>query len=272
VSGGLLEAGRFDAWDSATAYEAYMGRWSAKVAREFLAWLAAPALGTWVDVGSGTGVLARAIAEQCKPHEVVGIEPSSAFRALAAARLPGNSARFVAGEAERLPLDDEVADAVVSGLVLNFVHDSGAALREMRRVLRPGGLAAAYVWDYAEGMQFVRAFWDAAVALDPAAADLDQGSRFDLCRPGALRELFQAAGLERVEERAIEIATSFADFDDFWRPFLGGTGSAPGYVADLSEARRRRLAAELRSRLAGREDGPIEMRARAWAVRGWKQA
>jgi uncharacterized protein YbjT (DUF2867 family) len=117
-------------------------------------------------------------------------------------------------------------------------------------------------------MQFMRHFWDAAAALDPAAAELDEGRRFPICWPEALEQLFQAARLKAVEVRPIEIATDFRDFDDFWSPFLGGQGPAPGYVMSLSEERRAALRERIRARLPSSANGSIPLVARAWAVRG----
>jgi hypothetical protein len=129
-------------------------------------------------------------------------------------------------------------------------------------------MLAAYVWDYAEGMQFLRFFWDEAVALDPSAAPLDEGRRFPLCRPDALRQLFEQAGLDSVETRALEIVTAFPDFDAYWSPFLGGTGPAPSYVDSLEPDARRQLRLRLEQRLTPSADGSIQLTARALGVRG----
>jgi SAM-dependent methyltransferase len=159
-------------------------------------------------------------------------------------------------------------DVAVSGLVLNFVPDHGSMTREMARITRPGGSVAAYVWDYADGMQMMRHFWDAAIAVSPSDATLDEGERFPLCRPGPLRELFERAQLKSVTVRAIDIPTVFRDFDDYWNPFLGKTGAAPAYLASVGDEVRERIRLHLKSRLAPRHEGPIELTARAWAVRG----
>ena len=158
---------------------------------------------------------------------------------------------------------------MVSGLVLNFVPDPAAAVAEMTRVARPGGAVAAYVWDYRDGMELMRRFWDAAVALDPVARELDEGQRFGpMCRPEVLAALFRDAGLRRVEARAVDVPTRFRDFDDYWMPFLGGQGPAPGYAMTLSENRRAALRERIRADLPIASDGSISLSARAWAVRG----
>jgi SAM-dependent methyltransferase len=165
-------------------------------------------------------------------------------------------------------VERESIDVAVSGLVFNFVPDEEAALREMAAVCRPGGVVAAYVWDYATGMEFLRAFWDAAVELDSGAAPLDEGVRFPICREGALADRWRQHGFTNVTSEAIEIPTKFNDFDDFWEPFLGGQGPAPTYVASLDPNRKSEVASRLRSRLQQGADGSISLSARAWAVKG----
>jgi SAM-dependent methyltransferase len=256
-----------DTWQQGDPYERYIGRWSRLVAPRFLDWLDLGAGRRWVDVGCGTGALTAAIVERCDPAVVVGVEPSQGFLDLAAARLR-DRATLALGNATSIPLPEGSADAVVSGLVLNFAPDPAAGLREMARVAARGGVVAAYVWDYAEGMQLIRRFWDVATSLDPAAAPLDEGTRFPICRPDALAGAFEGAGLRDVATAALEVETRFADFDDYWHPFLGGQGPAPSYVSSLAPARREALHDALRATLASGDDGSIALRARAWAVRG----
>ena len=256
-----------DTWESGDPYEQYVGRWSRRVAPAFLAWLAVPAGRRWLDVGCGTGALSAAILDHCAPASLTAIEPSEGFLETARRHLAPRAVLHRASAAQ-IPLDAASVDSVVSGLVLNFVPDQPAAMAEMARVTGRGGTIAAYVWDYAEGMELMRLFWDAAVTLDPAAAGMDEGPRFPLCRPDALARLFGAAGLQRVEVTAIDIPTPFASFDDYWRPFLGGQGPAPAYAMALDEAARTRLRDRLRERLPATADGSIRLTARAWAVRG----
>lgn len=167
-----------------------------------------------------------------------------------------------------LEFSEDAFDAVASALVLNFVPDPIHAAREMRRVTKPGGMVGAYVWAYAEGMRMMRVFWDAAVVLDPAAADSDEGARFPICRPAALRACFEAAGFADVEVRALDCDMAFADFDDYWTPFLGAQGPAPGYAMSLSEINRQRLRDLIHSSLPIENDSTIHLTSRAWAVRG----
>jgi SAM-dependent methyltransferase len=256
-----------DTFERGDPYEQYVGRWSRRVAPLFLAWLGVPAGRRWLDVGCGTGALCAAILEHCAPASVAGVEPSEGFLETARGRLAGRAVLH-RGDATRIPLADASVDVVVSGLVLNFVPDQRAALSEMARVTAGGGTIGAYVWDYAGKMELMRLFWDAAVEVDPGAARLDEGIRFPLCRPEALRELFADARLDDVQVTAIDIPTPFADFDDYWRPFLGGQGPAPAYAMSLDEAMRGRLRDRLRARVPVEADGSIALTARAWAVRG----
>ena len=232
----------------------------------FLSWLSVPAGRRWLDVGCGTGALCGAIVDHGSPSSVAGVEPSEGFLKTATANLAGR-ATLHQGSATAIPLDDASIDVVVSGLVLNFIPDQRAALLEMARVTGKGGTIAAYVWDYAGRMELMRYFWDAAVALDHAAARMDEGVRFPLCRPEALEKLFVSAGLDGVEVKPIDIPTRFADFDDYWQPFLGGQGPAPAYAMSLDDTTRARLRDRIRERLPIAADGSISLTARAWATR-----
>ena len=258
---------RQDRWSSGDAYEPYVGRWSRLVARDFVDWLVLPPQRAWVDVGCGTGALSETILERCSPRSVIGIDPSKGYLEYTGERVNDPRATFRIGDAQALPCADGECDAVVSGLVLNFLPDIERAVREMTRVARPGGMVAAYVWDYAGEMQLMRRFWDAAVALDPAAGDLDEGRRFPVARPAPLADLFGRAELRQVETRAIDVPTVFKDFDDYWSPFLGGQAPAPGYCMSLDEACRVALRERIRAGLPIRPDGSIHLIARAWAVK-----
>jgi SAM-dependent methyltransferase len=256
-----------DGWSVGAAYEAYMGRWSRLLAGPFVGWLDAEARGHWLDVGCGTGALSAAICELGKPASVVACDPSGPFVEAARSALPDKRVSFELAPAEYLPEREGGFDAVVSGLVLNFVVDPTRTLAGMRRRLSPHGLIAAYVWDYAR-VEFLRCFWEEALALDAAASSLDESRRFTLCRPEALDALFRAAGLQQVELVRLDLATGFASFEDYWQPFLGRTGPAPSYVASLDAPHRERLKERLRRRLQPGADGSIELQASAFAVRG----
>lgn len=257
-----------DNWANGDMYEGYMGRWSRLVAREFIQWLAVPAGEQWLDVGCGTGALSQTILQLAEPARIKGVDRSEGFVNFARGQVQDNRVRFEVGDAEALTDGDETFDAVVSGLVLNFIPHPEIALAEMARVARSGGVVAVYVWDYAEGMQFIRHFFDAAIALDSKAVEHDEGPRFPVCHPDALHQLFEKAGLKDLEVRPIKIPTVFHNFDDYWSPFLAGQGPAPSYAMSLSEEHRNTLRERIRAGLPIDADGSIPLSARAWAARG----
>lgn len=257
-----------DRWDAGDAYEAYMGRWSRRLARAFVEWLQPAPSAEWLEIGSGTGALTSTICNLCEPATIIACDPSERFVEHAREHLPDARVSFVVAGAEALPQRHRGFDVAVSGLVFNFLPDPEAAVASIRERLRPGGVVAAYVWDYAQGMEFLRTFWDEAVALDPDAVALHEGRRFPLCEPSALANLFRTGGLAQVESHALEIPTEFATFADYWTPFLRGTGPAPSYVGSLDPHRRELLRERLGRRLPAGSDGRIPLRARAWAVRG----
>ena len=152
--------------------------------------------------------------------------------------------------------------------MLNFVPDAQAALREMARVTARGGQVVACVWDYAGKMDLIRIYWDAAARLGLLGPGQDEGERFPLCRQGALAAAFAGAGLRQVRTSAIEMTMRFADFDDYWQPFLGGQGPAPAHAMSLDEAARKQLRDLIRARIPTHPDGTIVLAARAWAARG----
>jgi trans-aconitate methyltransferase len=255
-------------WDGSDAYERYMGRWSRKVAPLFTAWLSSPQGAGWIDIGCGTGVLTSTVLRTCNPSRVVGIDSSPAFLQYARRQVPDSRVEFKEGTAQSLTEQVASFDIAVSGLVLNFVPDKEAMVREMARVVRAGGMVGLYVWDYAGHMQIMRNFFDAAIELDERAADFDDGVRAPVCRPAPLVDLFKRSGLRKIQVEAIDVPTAFESFDDYWAPFLGGAGSAPKYCMSLEETTRDMLKERLRSRLRAGPDGEILLAARAWAVKG----
>ncbi len=245
-----------------------MGRWSRRVAKEFIQWLAPPASWNWLEVGCGSGALTQAISLFGDPASVVACDPSQDFVSFASRSLADTNVTFLIAGVEELPRVKHGFDTVVSGLVLNFLPDPAEAIRSMASRLRPGGMLGAYVWDYAGGMPFLHIFWDAAVELDSGAAALDQRELFPLCHPDILEDLLEREGLAQVVSQGLEITMDFPDFDSYWNPFLGGTGPAPIYVGSLDPASREQLRLQLKRRIASTTDGAFDLTARAWAVRG----
>jgi SAM-dependent methyltransferase len=255
-------------FSEAEAYERFMGRWSQSLAPHFLKFAGVKDGDRVLDVGSGPGSLALAVLQEGSASRVVGIDPSPAYVAHARTRAGAGNATFEEGDAQRLRFPDESFDAALALLVVNFIPDRAAAVREMARVTRPGGGVAAAVWDYGDGMEMLRVFWDEAVALDPAAGPKDE-RHMPACRAGELAALWKAQGLLDIREEPLVIPLNFSSFEDFWSPFREGQGPAGAYVASLSEGPRRDLGERLRRRLLGEGgDRPITLNARAWAVRG----
>ena len=264
----MAEARRHDAWQAGDSYDLYMGRWSRRIAPLFLQWLdAGPGL-DWLEVGCGTGALSAAILEACDPKSLIAIDPSEGFVQKARSNVPDARAEFRVGDAQALDLTENSRDIAASALVLNFIPDRARALHEMRRVVRPGGAMAFYVWDYpGGGMEMMRTFWTAATKFDPNASDLIENRRFPFCTPDGLTALAREAGLSQVECSPVEAPTVFKDFEDYWRPFTLGAGPAPGYCASLEPAAQERLKEELRASLPYDKVGSILLKARAWAVK-----
>jgi SAM-dependent methyltransferase len=180
-----------DAWSAGALYEPYVGRWSRLVARELLEWLSISVQKDWLDVGCGTGALSQIIFAHALPNAIKGIDTSADFIAYAKLHVDNARVTFEVGDAQALQIDSGSFDVVVSGLLLNFVPEPRRAVAEMARVARHGGAIAAYVWDYAQKMEMMRYFWDAAVVLDPAALESDEGRRFPICQPSPLVELLK---------------------------------------------------------------------------------
>lgn len=245
-----------------------MGRWSRRLAPQFVSWLRIPGGVRWLDVGCGTGALTNAICMHAHPASVLGCDPSASFIDYARSHSQDVRASFVVAGVGGLPGRADGYGSVSSLLALNFFPDPEAAVHEMRSLTAAQGVVSACVWDYAGRMEYLRYFWDAAVAVDSTARELDEGERFPLCRPDALTGLFGAGGLSEMRCEPIEIPMEFASFDDYWQPLLGGTGPAPSYVASLDVDRRTKLARKLEQALPRGPDGTIALTGRAWAVRG----
>jgi ubiquinone/menaquinone biosynthesis C-methylase UbiE len=254
-------------WTSLEGYELRSGRWSRKIAPEFVAWLSVDEDREWLDVGCGAGALLQAIIEKKRPKHVVGCDRSK--EGLAAARLAfGERVKLVQASCESMPFANRNFGAVVSGLLLNLLIHPDRAMTEMVRVIRPGGVIAAYVWDFGEGMQMMRTFWDAAIAIDARAVERDQAKKFTITNERSLTALFERSGIESINTRGFEAPTVFRNFDDFWEPLLNGEGSIPNYAKSLKPRRLKALRERLLTSLPTRIDRRIPLVARAWAVRG----
>lgn len=249
-------------------YELYMGRWSRLLVPSYAAFAGVEDGQRILDVGTGTGAVALALEETLPRSEIVGLDPSAAFIARATKSARSSRVKFGVGDAQVIGYGDASFDHAMALLVMNFIPDEGKALAEMKRVTRPGGIVSACVWDYGDGMESLRLFWDEAVTLDPSASSKHERN-MKLSRRGELGTLWRQAGLSDVRETSLGIDQAFSSFGDYWAPFLGGTGPGGAHVAALSEERRTELEARLRRRLLGdHQDGPFTLQARAWCARG----
>ena len=249
----------------ADAYDRHIGRYGRVLARELIAAAGVRPGETALDVGCGPGALTTELVELLGAERVAAAEPSEPFAAACRERLPG--VRVEVAAAESLPFEDGAFDHALAQLVVNFMTDPAAGVGEMRRVTRQGGTVAAAVWDYAGEMTILRRFWDAAAALDPAAAELDEGRSMPYCTPAELEALWSDAGLGDVAVSEAVVAASYEGFEDLWAPLERGVAPSGAYAAGLAAERRAALKDELRRRLdAG--DAPFELTARAWLVSG----
>ncbi len=252
------------------AYERFLGRWSRLLAGPFAEFARPAAHGSVLDVGCGTGSLAVLLAERRESEQVAGIDIAAPYVAFARSRTGAAGIAFAVGDACRLPYPDGSFAAALAQLSLNFIADAAQAVREMRRVVRPGGVVAAAVWDFRGGLVFQRLFWDTAAGLDPGAgAARDRLFSGPLALPNGLPFLWRDAGLAAVERGSLTIRMEYADFADYWEPLLGGQGPVGAYVESLPSERRALIEDRVRAAfLSGAPDGPRSLTATAWAVRG----
>jgi SAM-dependent methyltransferase len=244
-------------------YDRFMGRYSRELAPRLIEFAGVEQGMAIVDVGCGPGPLTERLVELVGAKSVAAADPSEPFVAAARERAPGADVRQAA--AEELPWDDDRFDAALSQLVVNFMRDADAGVSEMRRVVQPGGVVAACTWSYADDMQMLRGFWDAARRLDSGAPD--EGSTMRYRSVEELDELWRRAGLTDVETDHLSVQTSYTGFDDLWEPFTYGVGPAGAYLAKLDSEQREQLRTELFKGL-GEPSGPFTLTATACAVRG----
>ena len=245
---------------AAEAYDRFMGRYSLLLSPQ-LADFAGVRRGQRVlDVGSGPGALTAELVTRLGPAAVSAVDPSEPFIAAARARNPGVD--VLPASAEQLPFPDEAFDAALAQLVVHFMSDPVAGLAEMARVTRPGGVVAACVWDHGGGQGPLSLFWEAARQLDP---DVDDESQLAGAREGDLAELFEAAGLDDIEETVLPTSLEHPSFEEWWEPFTLGVGPAGSYLVGLDAEQQAELRETCRALVP---TAPFALTARAWATRG----
>lgn len=245
---------------AADAYDAFMGRYSALLASQMADLGGIPAGGRVIDVGCGPGALTAELVRRVGAANVSAVDPSEPFVAAAQDRHRGVDVRRAT--AEELPYPAATFDAALAQLVVHFMSDPVAGIREMARVTRPGGAIVACVWDFAGGRSPLSAFWTAVRTMDPAN---DGEDRYAGARDGHLLEIFTTAGVHDVEQHVLEADLTHPRFEDWWDPFSRGVGPAGAYAKSLDDERRADLRERTRQLLAA---GPFTIRARAWAARG----
>jgi SAM-dependent methyltransferase len=245
---------------SADAYGRFMGRFSEPLAEQFVALAGAHAGQRALDVGCGPGALSAQLVARLGVDAVSAVDPSEPFVEAMRARFP--SIDVHRATAEQLPFDDDTFDLAVAQLVVHFMTDPVAGLAEMARVTRAGGLVAASVWNYADGVGPLSDFWRAVRDVDPQAYD---ESALAGARDGHLAELFDRAGLHDIQPSSLSVSSSFATFDEWWEPYLLGVGPAGAYVAGLDANAREVLHAQCAVLLPA---APFEITASAWTVLG----
>ena len=226
---------------AAATYDSFMGRYSGSLA-ELFADAAGVAPGqSAVDVGCGPGALTAVLVARLGAGSVAACDPTPGFLAECAARHPG--IEVAPGRAEAIPFGTDRFDHAMAQLVLHFVSEPDQAANEMSRVVRPGGVVSACVWDFSDGMEMLRGFWDAALAIDPGAPDEARTLRFG--RPGEIADLFASAGMTDIVESTLAVSSTYASFDELWRSFLAGVGPAGAYCVALPDDHRAQLREEL---------------------------
>ena len=252
-------------FNSAEHYDRHVGRYNAELARALISFAGVRPGQRALDVGCVPGALTRELATLLGQDHVAAVDPSPPFAEACRARLPGVDVRLAS--AEELPFADATFDHALAQLVVNFMADAPAGVTEMRRVTRPGGHVSAATWDYAGEMTFIRRFFDAASAIDPRAAAVDEAVTMRYCKPDELHDLLASTGLVEIAISSAVPHAVYANFDDLWEPITGGIGPSGVYVRSLDEQAQRVLKDAYRA-LLGVGDAPFELTARAWLARG----
>lgn len=259
---------KMESWSSGNLYNAYMGKWSEQIAKQFIKWLQPSDNALWLDVGCGTGALTKTIVHQASPELIYGLDPSADFISEAKTFVQSPQVNFLVGSGTDIAFNNNHFDYAVSALALNFMPNPQTAIQEISRVTKENGIIALYVWDYIDKMEWLRYFWSSAVALDKSASQYDEGVRFPICQPDNLKALFESCNLKDIELASLSIPAYFETFEAYWELLNIGNFPAPAYLKSLSKEKQTELKAHLQEAVPTQPDGLIYMATRAWAIRG----
>ncbi len=249
-------------------YDNFMGRWSREVATQFLDWIDIDEGSSWLDVGCGAGMLAQAVGERCSPSTIIGADPLE--KSITAARQhPDNTGiNFEIGDAQDLPFEDDQFDAVISGLMIKFVPDKLKAVNEMKRVAHTGSTIALYDWNMDSNMNTTRHFWSAVADVIPERMEDRATDRTPMTEIDSIANLFEAAGLNAIQQQTISFTTQFRDLNDYWDPITNNAQNVGRFYQTMTNAQRNEVLERLRQTLPLAADGSISFESRAVAVKG----
>lgn len=258
-----------ESWNDSNAYDLYVGRWSRRIAGDFMQWLQPQANLSWLEVGCGTGALTTEILNSARPLRILAIDKSGAYLTKARSYISSPRVSFSKTDLSALDAGAEF-DYITSGLVLNFLSDVEEKLKCMKQYLRPGGSISAFVWDYAGHYQPMRIFWDSVKQLYKEAERFDAGIKYPLCSESNLTALFRSVDLSNIRFTKIEKIATFRDFDDYWLPIASAQGSVTEFLDTLNEGKKNDLKALVKSRLPMSLNGEIKLILSALAIEGRK--
>jgi len=251
-------------FDDGAVYERMLGKWSGLIGNAFIEWLSPPPNLRWVDIGCGNGAFTRLLVERCAPAAIEGVDPSEGQLAFARERLAIPVAQFRQGDAMALPYPNDTFDAAVMALVVFFIPEPPRGVAEMARVVRPGGLAAAYVWDLVSGGSPSEAV---QIQMRGMGFAPPKPPRAEASTPEGLHALWTQAGFVDLEAHVVRTRRTFADFEDYWSTTIAAPNLAP-MLTTMATADVTQLKSRVREQVTIEASGRVSIEARANAIVG----